>query len=91
MKERITFSCSEFVKLFSIQKKNYSTFFIDYGILQSWKCKNKFRLSKHDPDDLHFLHTDGMLYVIDQEPYDSDNYCVENILTPTGSTEVRHF
>lgn len=29
-----------------------------------------------------------MLYVIDQEPYDPENYCIENIINDLGSTEV---
>lgn len=57
-------------------------------MLESWKCRKTFKLNKYDPDDLHYLHKNGMLYVIDQEPYDPDNYCIENILTPNGSTEV---
>lgn len=51
--------------------------FSDYGMLESWKCEKVFRLEKSNPDDMYYLNSnDGMLYMSDQEPYDSDNYCV---------------
>lgn len=52
-------------------------FIIDYGVLQSWKCNKTFKLNKYDPGDIHYLNADGLLHVIDQDPYDSDNYCVK--------------
>lgn len=45
-------------------------------------------LHQNNPDDIYYLNANGMLYMADQEPYDSDNYCIENVLTPNGSTIV---
>lgn len=71
-----------------------STFFFilntDYGMLESWKCKKVFKLDQNNPDDVHYLHTNGMLYMVDQEPYSQETYCMENALTPNGSTIVRN-
>lgn len=62
---------------------------LDYGVLHSWKCKRLFKLQPNDPDDLHYLHKDGMMYVINKEPYDSEKYCIENVLSPSGLIEVK--
>lgn len=56
-------------------------FFTDFGVLQSWKCNKTFKLNpEYDPDDIHYLNTDGFLHVIDQEPYDPNNYCVKTLV-----------
>lgn len=47
-------------------------------------------MNSNDPDDINYLHTNGKLYMIDKEPLDLEKYCVENILTPNGSTAVSY-
>lgn len=61
---------------------------LDYGVLHSWECNRFIALHKDDPEELHYLHKNGMLYV-DNEIYDSDSYCIENTLSPSNLTEVK--
>lgn len=63
--------------------------FTEYGILQSLNCKKIMRLNPDDPDDLHYLHKNGMLYVAGKDPYDTESYCIENVINPQDSTEVK--
>lgn len=65
-------------------------FILDYGVLHSWRCKHIFPLNSNDLDDINYLHTNGKLYMIDKEPLDLEKYCVENVLTPNGSTAVSY-
>lgn len=32
-------------------------------------------LNQNDPDDMYYLNMNGFLYMTDQEPLDSDDYC----------------
>lgn len=51
------------------------------------RCE-KYRLDKTDPDDIHFLHKNGTLFISDTQ-YDVDKYCVEN--TQIRQIEVSAF
>lgn len=40
----------------------------------------KYRLFNDDPLDVHYLsHVDGSLHVLDDGPFDNNNYCIENL------------
>lgn len=73
-------------------KNNFIMFSVslEYGALHSWGCKRITPLKATDPDDTHYLNKDGKLYVIDKEPFDQDNYCIENISTANSSTQVSY-
>lgn len=64
-------------------------YFTDYGALHSWKCKRFIALHKDDPEEIHYLHKDGMLYV-DNEIHDADSYCIENTQNSLNLTEVKY-
>lgn len=66
-------------------------FCADYGVLHSWECKRLFKLQPNDPEDLHYLHKDGMMYVMNHEPYNTEKYCIENVMSPSGLIEVIKF
>lgn len=58
-------------------------------MLESWKCKKVFMLNQNNPDDIYYLNSnDGMLYMSEQTPLTADDYCIENVLSPNGSTIV---
>lgn len=59
-------------------------------MLENWKCKKVFKLDPNNPDDVNYLHIDGLLYMADQQPYSPESYCIENALSPNGSTIVRN-
>lgn len=63
---------------------------LEYGALHSWGCKQITPLKATDPDDTHYLNKDGKLYVIDKEPHDQDNYCIENTSIAKNSTQVTY-
>lgn len=46
-------------------------------------------LNESNPDDVNYLSSnDGMLYMREQEPLDSDDYCIENVLMQNSTTVV---
>lgn len=57
-------------------------------MLESWRCKQVFMLNQNIPDDRYYLSVNGMLYLDEQEPLSPEKYCIENVLTPNGSTIV---
>lgn len=70
------------------QSSKFCVSFIDYGMLESWRCKQVFMLNQNIPDDRYYLSVNGMLYLDEQEPLSPEKYCIENVLTPNGSTIV---
>ncbi|XP_031617372.1 G-protein coupled receptor Mth2 isoform X2 [Contarinia nasturtii] len=63
----------------------------EYGILHSFNCEKMYVLNPNDEEDLHYLHKDGRLYLVDKEPYDQNQYCIENVVTPNGTVGAYAF
>lgn len=57
--------------------------------MHSWDCKRFYVLHQDDTEELHYLHKNGMLYIYN-ETYDTNSYCIENILNSLNLTEVRY-
>ncbi|XP_055301320.1 G-protein coupled receptor Mth2 isoform X2 [Sitodiplosis mosellana] len=63
----------------------------EYGILQAWKCKSSYPLMPDIEDDLHYLHKDGKLHMVGEEPLDHDHYCIENVQKKSGAIQLFTF
>lgn len=66
-------------------------YYSEYGVLESLSCEKMMLLHADEPDEMHYLHKDGVLYLVGQDPHENENYCIENVINSLNVTEVTYF